>query len=338
MPRTRDARHLASVFSALAACAVLPGCQGDAPRTEDSQTIVEVVPTSAAPQDVDTVYVTFETVQDIERFFEEVDYSPQSWAAGVRELPRMYVTEVSERWRQRAQDELTVQTKKRIFFRAMAPLALRSNELIRAERERILALPPPDALTADDRKWLAQMAADYRLDAPATWEEATVPETWARLTEDLLTRVDEVPVSLALAQAASESGWGTSRFAREGNALFGQWSFGGSGMLPEQQRQSLGNYGVAAFESPLLSVASYMRNLNSHPAYAELRRLRAEERKAGQNPSGYELARGLDRYSERGQAYVDELHSIMQVNRLMEADETYLAPGPVYLVVPPDAE
>lgn len=312
-----------SVFMALAALPAIPAN-------------LLAVQGTAAQEAADTIYVTWNTVEDIERFFEEVHYTPQTWAEGVRELPRMYVTDVGERWRQRTQDELTVQAKKRIFFRGMAPLALRSNELIRAERERILSLPSPDDLTAEDREWLARMATDYRLDAPDTWEEATEPDTWARLMADLLTRVDEVPVSLVLAQAANESGWGTSRFALEGNALFGQWSFGGSGMLPDQQRKSLGNYGVAAFESPLLSVVSYMRNLNSHPAYAGLREIRAAQRAAGEPLSGYELARGLDRYSERGQEYVDELHAIMRVNRLSPADDTYLAPGPVYLVVPPE--
>jgi uncharacterized FlgJ-related protein len=326
-----------SIARALVVCAALPGLLFVA-GIQGRATTGHPVSSSAVQESADTIYVTFETVHDIERFFEEVNYSPQSWVDGVRELPRMFVTDVGERWRQRAQNELSVQAKKRIFFRGIAPLALRSNELIRAERERVLALPPPDELTADDREWLAQMAMDYRLDAPDTWEEATEPETWARLTEDLLARVDEVPVSLVLAQAANESGWGTSRFAREGNALFGQWSFGGSGMLPEQQRKSLGNYGVAAFETPLLSVVSYMRNLNSHPAYARLRELRVAARKAGEPLSGYELARGLDRYSERGQEYVDELHAIMRVNRLKEADETYLAPGPVYLVIPPRSE
>jgi uncharacterized FlgJ-related protein len=332
------ARTRSSAAYSLVVCAALlvfplcvAGIQGRA-------TTGHPVSSSAVQESADTIYVTFETVHDIERFFEEVNYSPQSWADGVRELPRMFVTDVGERWRQRAQNELSVQAKKRIFFRGIAPLALRSNELIRVERERVSALPPPDELTAEDREWLARMATDYRLDAPDTFEEATEPETWARLTEDLLTRVDEVPVSLVLAQAANESGWGTSRFAREGNALFGQWSFGGSGMLPEAQRKSLGNYGVAAFESPLLSVMSYMRNLNSHPAYARLRELRAEARRAGEPLSGYALARGLDRYSERGQAYVDELHAIIRVNRLREADGTYLAPGPVYLVIPPKAK
>ena len=151
-------------------------------------------------------------------------------------------------------------------------------------------------------------------------------------------RVDEVPVSLVLAQAANESGWGTSRFAAEGNALFGQWSFGGSGMLPSEQRASLGDYRVAAFESPLLSVIAYMRNLNTHNAYARLRELRAAARAAGEEPSGYELAAGLDRYSERGQDYVDELRSMIDFNGLRPTDETYLAEEPVYLLVPTDGE
>jgi uncharacterized FlgJ-related protein len=153
---------------------------------------------------------------------------------------------------------------------------------------------------------------------------------------ELRVRVDEVPVSLVLAQAANESGWGTSRFASEGYALFGQWSFGGSGMLPEAQRQTLGDYRVAAFESPLMSVIAYMRNLNTHAAYARLRELRANARTAGQPLIGYDLAGGLDRYSERGQEYVDDLHAMIETNLLRDADFTYLAPGPVYLVVPPD--
>ena len=145
-------------------------------------------------------------------------------------------------------------------------------------------------------------------------------------------------MSLVLAQAANESGWGTSRFAGEGNALFGQWSFGGSGMLPEAQRESLGDYRVAAFESPLLSVIAYMRNLNTHRSYARLRALRAAARVAGDTPRGMELAAGLDRYSERGQEYVDEIRSMIEYNGLEDTDDTYLASGPVYLVLPADVE
>jgi uncharacterized FlgJ-related protein len=293
----------------------------------------------SALETADTIYVSFETEQDIEAFFEEVNYGPAAWAEGVREIPRMYVTEVGARWRERAATDLTVESKKRIFFRAMGPLALRSNELIRSERERLLALPTHDRLGEDDLRWLADLAADYGVEAPASDGEpgdAASAQAWGEVRAELSIRVDEVPVSLVLAQGANESGWGTSRFANEGNALFGQWSFGGSGMLPQAQRASLGDYRVASFETPLLSVIAYMRNLNTHAAYARLREIRAESRAGGRPVSGYELAGGLDRYSERGQEYVDELRAMIETNRLRETDETYLAPGPVYLVVPPD--
>ena len=303
---------------------------------------IDSPPEEGAPPDaaIDTFYVSFETEQDIVDFFVDVNYSPEAWAAGVREVPRLFVTEVGARWGERANTDLTVLAKKQIFFRLLAPLALRSNELIRAERERLLALPRAEEMGIEDREWLAGLAEDYGLSAPGTDGGAggggDSPEAWHALMAELRVRVDEVPVSLVLAQAANESGWGTSRFTYQGNALFGQWTFGGSGMLPEAQRKSLGDYRVAAFESPLLSVIAYMRNLNTHPSYARLRDMRAEARAAGLPLIGYDLARGLDRYSERGQDYVDDLHNMIDVNRLREADFTYLAPGPIYLMFPPD--
>ena len=304
---------------------------------ETSSDDADATPAVAATADAsDTVHVKFETVEDIEAFFEEVEYAPAHWAAGVREIPRMYVTEVGQRWRERSNSELTVEAKKRIFFRAMAPLALRSNELIRVERERLLGLAGGTDLSDEERRWLAELAEDYGLTPPVGAEGAGDggADAWDTLIDELAVRVDEVPVSLVLAQSANESGWGTSRFAGEGNALFGQWSFGGSGMLPEAQRASLSDYRVAAFETPLLSVIAYMRNLNTHSAYARLRELRAQARADGETPRGYSLAAGLDRYSERGQEYVDEIRSMIESNRLGDADETYLAPGPVYLVEP----
>ncbi len=322
--------HTPGVLLALAS--VLWSCGVDASSAADEG---EGPDTPGVARDaVDTVRVRFETVEDIEDFFEEVDYSPGHWAAGVREVPRMYVTDVGERWQRQANDSLTVQAKKRIFFRAMAPLALRSNELIRAERERLLALPASDALDEEERAWLAELAGDYGVDVPETEGAASPAASLDGVRAELELRVDEVPVSLVLAQAANESGWGTSRFAGEGNALFGQWSFGGSGMLPEAQRESLGDYRVAAFESPLLSVIAYMRNLNTHRSYARLRELRAAARALGDTPRGLELAAGLDRYSERGQEYVDEIRSMIEFNGLEDTDVTYLAPGPVYLVLP----
>lgn len=315
-----------SVFAGIAACA--GEADTEAP-TDDGRAL--------GADASDTVEVRIENAEAIEAFFEELAYDSTHWQAGDREVPRMYVTQVPETWGERARSDLSVQAKKRIFFRAMAPLALRSNELIRAEREHLLNLPPESAMSDEDREWLIGLAEDYGLEAPQD-DESGSAEAWGALRDELSLRVDEVPVSLVLAQAANESGWGTSRFAAQGNALFGQWAFGGSGMLPEEQRASLGNYRVAAFESPLLSVAAYMRNLNTHAAYQGLRQLRAQARAAGEEPSGYELAAGLDRYSERGQDYVDELRSMMDYNGLALTDETYLADAPVYLILPLTAD
>src|SRR5438128_793574 len=111
---------------------------------------------------------------------------------------------------------------------------------------------------------------------------------------ELLNRVDVIPPSLALAQAASESGWGTSRFAREGNALFGQWTWGGKGMTPAEQRTDThGDYRVAAFESTALSAYSYALNLNTGNAYRDLRLRRAELRRQNLRVSGNSLAETL---------------------------------------------
>jgi Bax protein len=151
---------------------------------------------------------------------------------------------------------------------------------------------------------------------------------------ELKNRIDIIPPSLALAQGAEESGWGTSRFALLGNSLFGQWDFSGKGIKPEQQRSELGDYGLAAFDTPLDAVVAYTRNLNTHRAYTRMRQLRAEIREKGNEPTGFELADTLDRYSERGQEYVDGLHAIMRVNKLAAADLAHLTNDEVILIEP----
>jgi len=134
---------------------------------------------------------------------------------------------------------------------------------------------------------------------------------------------------LALGQAAYESGYGTSRFAVQGNALFGQWTYGGKGLVPEQQRKSLGDHRIAAFDWPFDSVRGYFINLMSHPAYEDFRRLRAEARTAGRPLTSMELADGLIKYSERGQEYVDTLKGIIRVNRLDIADDAVFRDEPM---------
>ncbi len=240
----------------------------------------------------------FTSYTEVGTLFEELNYTPEAWQAGIREVPRVYLTTIAPRWRDRVSKEVTVLEKKRIFFRSLAPLVLRSNEFILRDRARLEEIRPRVTgggdLSADDRLWLTELAVAYGVvkDADATVDAAVLDE--------LLVRVDIVPVSLALSQCAEESGWGTSRFAAEGNALFGQWSWGGKGIKPQQQREGMGDYRIAAFETPLQSVMAYMRNLNTHDAYAGLRARRAELRAKGERMSGWELAKTLDKYSERG--------------------------------------
>ncbi len=145
----------------------------------------------------------------------------------------------------------------------MAPLVLISNENISNERKAVKNLP------LDDQALIA-IAKKYRV------IEATESAIDEKKRQELLVKVDIVPPSLALAQAAEESGWATSRFTSEGNALFGQWDFSGKGMAPKQQRKELGNYGLARFISPLASVEGYMRNINTTNAYHKFRALRSK--------------------------------------------------------------
>ena len=140
------------------------------------------------------------------------------------------------------------------------------------------------------------------------------------LIDEALYRLDIIPAGLALGQAAYESGYGSSRFAVQGNALFGQWTFGGEGLVPEQQRQSLGDHRIASYRWPFDSVRAYMINLNSHPAYEPLRQIRAELRAAGKPITSLALADGLSSYSERGDSYVETLKGIIRVNKLDLAD------------------
>jgi uncharacterized FlgJ-related protein len=203
-----------------------------------------------------------------------------------------------------------------------APIILRANEMVleqRSELEKMQkqldkGVPLPAAQFAR----LNELAEAYR--EPAFTEPAIEPKQ----LNALLQRLDIMPLSLALSQAAIESGWGTSRFAYEGNALFGQWAWTEDAMTPKNVRTELGHYGVRAFDSPMASVSAYIHNINSHPAYAQLRSERAAMRRRGEVISGKQLAGTLDKYSERGQAYVKELRSMISYNKLEATDTAYL--------------
>lgn len=166
-----------------------------------------------------------------------------------------------------------------------------------------------------ERGWLSQLADSYDLD-PADLTDK-------ELLSELMLRVDVIPVSLVLAQAANESAWGTSRFALEGNNLFGQWCFEeGCGLVP-RRRASGATHEVKSFDSVAGAVSGYFNNINTNQSYEYLRELRADMREEQQQIDSMVLAFGLGRYSQRGDHYVDEVQNIIQQNDLHERDRDF---------------
>ena len=190
-------------------------------------------------------------------------------------------------------NQLPVQEKKEFFFESVYQMVVDANKQVKKEREEIKSSTN-----------LAQYCVKYRV------KECS--------QENLLKKVNVIPPSLALAQAANESAWGTSRFAQKANNLFGEWCFSeGCGLVP-LSRPDGETYEVEKFNKLRGSVASYIHNLNSHPAYKKLRDIRNS---VGVN--GYEMAEGLEAYSARGKKYVEELQSMIEYNGLQEYDEKF---------------
>jgi Bax protein len=208
------------------------------------------------------------------------------------------------------QEVQPVSERKQRFFDFLRPVVEAENARIREERKRVLqlrgTLEAGGELSESDRSWLDGMARRYRV-------EMHDPLSQARR---LSRKVDVIPPSLALAQAALESAWGTSRFAREANNLFGEWCFtAGCGVVPKR-RPAKATYEVEAFPDVGASVRSYMHNLNSHPAYAPLREIRAQARAQGREPTGAALAGGLYNYAAIGHEYVDHIRNVIRRNDL----------------------
>ena len=142
--------------------------------------------------------------------------------------------------------------------------------------------------------------------------------------------MDEIPVSLAIAQAAKETGWGTSRFAQEGNALFGQWTWSGEGLRPKEAEEGK-NHKVMKFNILQASVRAYQRNLNTHSTYKDFRKARAELRDSKKPLNSIKLSEYLNRYAETGNQYVEVLKKIIIQNKLQDFDDAQLLPSSVDL-------
>lgn len=209
-----------------------------------------------------------------------------------------------------------VREKKAAFFQFLIPAVEAHNQRILAQRQRLLqfveVVKVQAALDEAQRGEITALAREYRL-RDQQFDDVG-------LLQELLQRVDVVPLSLALSQSANESAWGTSRFALEGNNLFGQWCFKrGCGIVPAQ-RPAGAIYEVARFSSPDRSVASYIHNLNTNGSYKGFRQIRSQLRDRQLPLSGQVLAQGLLSYSARGEEYVRELQQMIRVNRLDRYD------------------
>ncbi len=209
-------------------------------------------------------------------------------------------------------------TKKRkeFFIQIVLPLILQENNNIRLDRKRLFSIINKSNNTDLEKKWLGKKYKQYGIPS-----------------KDLSTlkiRMDEIPVSLALAQAAKETGWGTSRFAQEGNALFGQWTWSGEGLKPKEADENEGHK-VMRFNVLQASVRAYQRNLNTHKTYKEFRRARAKLRDDGKPLDSIFLSNYLDEYAETGQKYVKILQKIIEQNDLKDFDNAKLLPSSLEL-------
>jgi len=266
---------------------------------------------------------TYHSLQDIESLFASYRYTPKEWRAGAPHVvPRIFLDEVPSNWRETYSKRVSIPDKKTLFFRFLAPVVLSANEQILKNRTHAEALVTRQAagekLGNTDLEWLNQLASAY--DVPGVGA-GPLDATQAA---ELLRRVDVVPPSLALAQGALESGWGTSRFADLGNSLFGQWCYSGGIAPTEQRTDTHGDHRIAAFKNTTLSAAAYVHNLNTHRAYEDFRRKRSESRKRSPYPLGLDLAGTLIRYSERGEAYVREVRNNIKNNDLDKVDDAIL--------------
>lgn len=258
-------------------------------------------------------------------------------------VPYVMITAIHPSWKE-ASAKLPVAHKKQMFYRGMAPLIMHANKMVRSIRgdlEAARAEFAADGRITDENLVTLKRVAFLLPGASDEDAEALTADhpDMDGMIDTLLYRIDEVPTGLALGQAAYESGYGTSRFATEGNSLFGQWTYKGDGIKPkEQRRSSKGDHRIKAFEWPFDSVRGYFINLMSHPAYEDFRRLRARMRDEGKPLDSMELANGLVRYSERGQDYVDSLKSMMKHNKLDRADNAIFRDEPMRFLLSEQSE
>ena len=203
----------------------------------------------------------------------------------------------------------STQLKKETFIKIVLPLVVAENERILADREKLIILSNKKFTTDPEKQWIRQKLLEYKV------KKGDLKE--------LLVRMDIIPTSIALAQAAKESGWGTSRFALEGNAIFGQWTWSGQGIAP-LDRASNKNHKILKFPILRASVKAYKNNLNTHKSYSKFREKRLNLRDKSKRISGLELTETLNNYAQTGSEYTKILNQIIRQNRLTDFEPVSL--------------
>jgi Bax protein len=264
--------------------------------------------------DMDDDMVEVASADILHDVLDEIGYALRQIRRGDSRVPRLLVESLPDDF----DEQMVVEARKQTFIRTVLPLILKANEEVRLERRQLIDLEEHILsgrdLSDGDQIWLDRLADKYDA-APGDFVA-------------LLRRVDTVSPTLALAQAIEESGWGRSRFARDGNALYGQraWSKG-TGFVPEERADGE-RFEVRAFDSLLDSVRSYVVNLNRHYAYEDYRVNRAQMRARDTQLNAHELAQTLISYSERREAYVDALRGLISTNRLDDFEVAQLSTEP----------
>jgi len=209
-----------------------------------------------------------------------------------------------------------IKKRKDIFIQIILPLIIKENNYIRLDRNKLFSILNKNRNTKKEKIWLVSKFKQYGV-----------------VNKDLFTlkvRMDEVPASMAIAQAAKETGWGTSRFAQQGNALFGQWTWSGEGIKPSGADND-STHKVMKFKVLQASVKAYQRNLNTHSSYKDFRSKRAELRDEGKKLDSMILTIHLDKYAETGKEYVRILQQIIRQNNLTDFDDAKLLPSSINL-------
>jgi len=238
--------------------------------------------------------------------FEDLNYDLKGVRAGQKVKP-IYLTKLPKDLKTLGDTK----TKRELFIKIVLPLILHENEKITEDRKRLFNILAKNFNSPGEKVWLKRRFKEYKIED--------------RDLSKLKIRMDIIPVSIALAQAANESGWGTSRFALEGNALFGQWTWSKNGISPKNKDPNQ-SHKILQFQILKASVRAYKNNLNTHNAYKEFREVRAKLRQSGTKITGLALIKYLKNYASIGEKYTELIKGIMVQNSLTDFDKADLLP------------